>query len=204
MFRQAIDALGRGLPLMLMTVLTLGTFWLVQEHTPNTSPELDTTPTHRPDYVLKGFSAITLDEKGFAHHQFTAKRMVRYQDTQETDVEHPFFQVYAHTDTQGRQHPAYQLHSTTGTLSGDGSVLNLYGQAQLERGKVLPTGQPLRVSSAHFRAWLYTDILESPTTTRIEQGPSVLVAQNFRYDNQQLSLAFSGRVSGTLSAVPRQ
>jgi lipopolysaccharide export system protein LptC len=192
------------LPLMLMSVLTLSTFWLVQEHTPKALPESDTRATHRPDYVLKGFSAITLDDKGLTHHKFTATRMVRYQDTQDTEVEHPFFQVYAHTDTQGHQHPAYRLHSTTGTLSGDGSVLNLYGLAQLERDKVRPNSQPLRVSSAHFQAWLYTDILESPTATRIEQGPSVLLAQNFRYDNQQLSLAFSGRVSGTLSAAPRQ
>ena len=53
-----------SLPLLLMAVLALGTYWMVRTAPPAAVPEMDKPIRHDPDYYMQDFSVKTYDVEG--------------------------------------------------------------------------------------------------------------------------------------------
>ena len=75
--RRGIDRLSIYLPLVLMGVLALGTYWLVRS-----TPLLETAPSEQPvrvdpDYRMERFSIKTFDSKGRLKNVFSAVDICR-------------------------------------------------------------------------------------------------------------------------------
>ena len=62
--RHAWDRLSIYLPVLLMGLLALGTWWLVRNAPQVQEPRPASAPRHEPDYVMKGFSIQSFDASG--------------------------------------------------------------------------------------------------------------------------------------------
>ena len=63
-FGRAFDRISIYLPIILMGLLALGTYWLART-TPTFAPAApERAPTHDPDYFLRGFSVKSFDPSG--------------------------------------------------------------------------------------------------------------------------------------------
>ena len=62
--RLTWDRLSIYLPVMLMGLLALGTYWLVRITPTTSAPEPEQQVRHEPDYFMRTFSVKTFNEKG--------------------------------------------------------------------------------------------------------------------------------------------
>lgn len=77
---------------MLLVVIGLMAWWLLP------APDIDlgprTTAERRPDYVVEGLRAITLDAAGLPEHRLDASRLRHYPDDGSSELDDPVLLVY--------------------------------------------------------------------------------------------------------------
>ena len=111
--------------LALVLVLAGGTWWLsgwLQ------SREEDRREVgHTPDYYLETLQFTTMDAQGRPARRLRAERMVHYADDDSTELTAPRLTVY----DEGR--PPWEIRSEQGWVSGDGELVLLQGEVQIDR-----------------------------------------------------------------------
>ena len=63
--RRSWEGATLYLPVILMGLLALGTWWLVRNAPQAAAPALAVAPKHEPDYFMSDFSVKNFDEKEF-------------------------------------------------------------------------------------------------------------------------------------------
>ena len=79
--RRTWDRLSLYLPVLLMGLLAMGTWWLVRNAPVLRPPTTEDTPRHEPDYSMKGFSVKTFDGEGRLQSEVQGLVAHHYPDT---------------------------------------------------------------------------------------------------------------------------
>ena len=85
--RQGWDQLSIYLPVVLMGLLALGTWWLVRNAPMPQLPAIDRPVKHQPDYFMKSFSVKTFDATGRLQSEVQGDEARHYPDTDTLEID---------------------------------------------------------------------------------------------------------------------
>ncbi len=194
--RGGWESLSVYLPIILMAVLALGTYWLAR-NTPVLGPaEAQRAPTHDPDYVMRGFSVKTFDAGGRLKTEVHGKEARHFPDTDTLEIDQPRIRSF---NDRGE----LTLATARRALSnGDGSEVQLIGDAVVtreasrnERGELQPR---MEFRGEFLDAFLDTERVTSNKPVELTRGSDRFTADRLDYDNITQVLELHGRVHGLL------
>ncbi len=197
---SAWDRLSLYLPVGLMGLLALGTYWLVQ-NTPSARPSPVQGPVrHEADYFMKNFSVKTFFANGKLKSEVFGSAARHYPDTDTLEID----QVRTRSmDALGRLTTARAERALT---NGDASEVQLYGQARIVRealsGQAGAAGQRFEFRGEFLHAFMNTERVMSDQPVEMRRGLDVFSADAMEFDNLQQTMTMQGRVRGTLVPAP--
>lgn len=206
-WRHALDRLSRGwertaiyIPVLLMGLLALGTYWLVR-NTPEALPaEGQRTVSSEPDYYMRRFGIKTFDEAGQLKSDVTGIEVRHYPATDTLEIDKALIRSYS---LEGR------LTTSTGDralTNGDGSEVQLIGNARVVRDASLsPEGREvprLEFRGEFLHVFVNDERVKSHLPVVIKRGADEFEGDTFAYDNLDRVADLKGRVKGVL--VPRK
>jgi lipopolysaccharide export system protein LptC len=194
MLRATWSRVSLYLPVVLMGVLALGTYWLVRSTPVFTPPEPEHVFTHEPDYYMKRFSVKTFDTAGKLKSEVFGLEARHYPDTDLLEID----QARIHSfDMNGRLTTATARRAVA---NADGSEVELMGDAQVVR-EAVGGSQPaprLAFSGDYLKAFLNTEKLQSHKPVLLTRGKDRFSADTLAYDNASQVMELKGRVKGQL------
>jgi lipopolysaccharide export system protein LptC len=193
----------RLMPLILMSALTLATFWLVRKNTPPEKSALERARLHEPDYTIHDGALSALNELGNTKYRILGKQVTHYDDDASIDILTPRMRLF-----QLDKAPV-TVKSDTGHLDGDLTVLDLIDNATIFRpAQAATVTEPatlrMLASSSYFKVLINDDIIETDRPITLEQGMSVMHStEGGVFNNVEQSMTLSGQVKGRIERVPR-
>jgi lipopolysaccharide export system protein LptC len=193
----------RLMPLILMSALTLATFWLVRKNTPPEKSALERVRLHEPDYTINDGALSALNELGNTKYRILGKQVTHYDDDASIDILTPRMRLF-----QLDKAPV-TVKSDTGHLDGDLTVLDLIDNASIFRPAQAATAtEPatlrMLASSSYFKVLINDDIIETDRPITLEQGISVMHStEGGKFNNVEQSMTLSGQVKGRIERAPK-
>jgi lipopolysaccharide export system protein LptC len=196
--RVAWDRVSLYLPIVLMGILALGTYWLVRSTPVFTPPEPERPPTHEPDYYMKRLQVKTFDATGKLRSEVMGLEARHFPDTDLLEIDQVRIRSF---NEHGRLTTATARRAVT---NADGSEVELMGDALVVRepdaGK-----QPsprLSFSGEYLKAFLNTEKVQSHRPVLLTRGKDQFTGDSMTYDNIGQVIELKGRVKGLL--VPNE
>jgi lipopolysaccharide export system protein LptC len=184
------------LPLLLMALLALGTWWLVQNTPRPDLPSEVAAPRHEPDYTMQDFTLQRFSADGRLRVQVQGTKMRHYPDTDTLEIDGVTIRALS---PDGGVTRATARRALT---NGDASELQLLGGAQVVREGV-GNELPIEFESEFLHAFLNTERLRSHLPVRLRQGTSELRVGAIDYDNLTRIAKLGAPVRGRFDAPRR-
>lgn len=194
--RLAWDRLSIYLPLVLMGVLALGTYWLVRS-TPLFEPDAPEQAQRRdPDYLMERFSIKTFDGDGRLKSEVYGEQARHYPHTDILEIDQVRIRSYNPrgfvTVATARQALANN-DATEVQLMGNARVVR---EATVDRsGTALPR---VSFSGEFLHAFLNEERIKSHKPVELERAGDRFTADSLDYSNFDQVVEMRGRVRGTL------
>lgn len=180
------------LPLLLMALLALATWWLVQQ-TPEPEPERASAPLrHEPDYEMRGFSVRHHTLTGPSAAVIEGEHVRHYTDTDTLEIDRVRLRW---RDAAGRETEAVADHAIART---DGSALTLDGRVIVRSHS--GDGEPFEFRGEQLQVDARNQRMRSDRPVQLVQGRSRFDAGSIDYDHPQQSLLLGRSVQGVLGA----
>jgi lipopolysaccharide export system protein LptC len=87
--RRVLDRLAVYLPLLLMAMMAMTTYWLVRNTPVMGEVELEAAPRHVPDYFMRDFSVKVFGEDGRLKSEMIGIEGRHYPDTDTLEIDQP-------------------------------------------------------------------------------------------------------------------
>ena len=194
--RQGWEKFSLYLPIILMGMMALGTWWLVRNAPAPVAAAAASANPHQPDYFMKLFSVKSFDATGRMQSEIKGEMGRHYPDTDTLEVD----KVHMRSVTpQG----LVTLATADRALSNaDGSEVQLFGNAVVTR-EALPggagTAQPrLEFRGEFLHAFTQTERVRSDQPVVLIRGNDRFTADAMEYDHLDQVLQLRGRVRGIL------
>lgn len=198
--RAAWERLSLYLPVILMGVLALATYWLVRNTPLLLAPELAAPAQHEPDYFMRKFAVKMFDGTGRLKSEVVGTDVRHYPDTDTLEIDAASIRAF---DPQGRVTTASARRALS---NGDASDVQLFGDAHVVREAGLdPSGQAqphMEFRSEFLHALMNGQRIKSDKPVQLIRGGDRLTADTLDFDNPGRVLLLQGRVKGTLSPAP--
>jgi lipopolysaccharide export system protein LptC len=194
----------RLMPLILMGVLTLVTFWLVQKNTPPEKSTLERVRLHEPDYTITNGALSALNELGLTKYRILGNKVIHYDDDASIDILGPRMRLFQ------PDKPPVTVKSDTGHLDGDLTILDLIDNASIFRPAQAATATQaatlrMLASSTYFKVLINDDIIETNRPITLEQGMSIMHSnEGGKFNNVEQSMMLLGQVKGRIERAPRR
>lgn len=200
--RRGWDRITIYIPVILMGVLAMGTWWAVRNTPLLTAPETEPPPRHEPDYFMRGFSVKTFDGSGRLKSEIFGAEARHYPDTDTLEID----QVRMRSiNKEGRLTTATANRALS---NGDGSEVQLFGnaivvrdEAKDEAGKLIPR---LEFRGEFLHAFIDTERVKSHLPVVLTRGTDQFTADSLAYDNLDRVADLKGRVRGILTPSAAQ
>ena len=200
--RQGWDQLSIYLPVVLMGLLALGTWWLVRNAPMPQLPAIDRPVKHQPDYFMKSFSVKTFDATGRLQSEVQGDEARHYPDTDTLEIDQVRMRSVS---LDGRVTVATANRALS---NADGSEVQLFGNAIVTREPLVRKGQAtlprLEFRGEFLHAWVNDERVRSNQPVTLKRGSDTFTADSMDYDNLDQILNLRGRVHGTLQPAARR
>lgn len=191
------DQFSLYLPIVLMGLLALGTYWLVQSTPVIQEPPARQAERADPDYFMKNFSVRTYRDNGQLKSEVFGVSARHFPVTDVLEIDGVRIRAF---DERGRLTTATADRALT---DSDGSEVQLFGKALVVRdavkdasGRATPA---IEFRGEYLHAFIETERVVSDRPVEIRRGQEVFRADSLDYDNLQQWMAMRGRVRGTLT-----
>jgi lipopolysaccharide export system protein LptC len=189
--------LSASLPLLLMALLALASWWLVK-NSPRGAVEAEDRPvSSEPDYTMNQFALERFAADGRLRLRIEGARMKHFPATDRFEIEGALISAIA---DDGRVTRATAQRAIG---SGDGSELQLLGGAEVTSSDA--SGQPVLMRSEFLHAFLVTERVKSHLPVLVRVGANELRGDGLDYDHGAQRLDLQGSVRARLlprAAVP--
>lgn len=195
--RQGWEQFSLYLPVVLMGLLALGTWWLVRNAPMPLLPAIERQQGNQPDYFMKSFSVKSFDVSGRLQSEVQGEEARHYPDSDTLEIDKARMRSVT---PQGRLTVATADRALT---NADGSEVQLFGNAIVTR-EPLPAkpGSPaqprLEFRSEFLHAYTNTERVRSDKPVTLTRGNDRFTADGMDYDNLDQVLQLRGRVRGVL------
>lgn len=194
------DRLSIYLPIAVMGLMALGTYWLVQNSPKPEAPVVERPARHEPDYFMKNFAVTTFIESGRLKSEVFGVAARHFPDNDMLEIDRIRIRSF---DQQGRLTTATANRALT---NSDASVVELFGNAWLVReaqpdasGNLVPR---IEFRGEYLHANTETERVTSDKPVQLRRGNDVFVGETLDFDNVSQILVMQGRVKGQIN--PRQ
>jgi lipopolysaccharide export system protein LptC len=198
--RSAWDKLTLYVPVILMGVFALGTYWLVRSTPALLAPVPVPLVQHEPDYFMRGFSVKTFDASGRLKSEVFGTEARHYPDTDTLEIDGVRIRSF---DAAGRLTTATARRALT---NSDASEVQLFGDALVVREPLLDKAgrlQPrMEFRSEFLHAFMETERVKSDKPVDLRRGSDRFTADSMDFDNLSRVMQLTGRVKGTLVPAP--
>ena len=169
------DVLSTYLPLLLMALLALGSWWLVK-NTPASLKAPDAAVLrHDPDYTMSNFSLERFEPGGRLKLRIEGQQMRHFPDTDRIEIDTVRMNAIA---PDGRITLSDARHALS---NGDGSEVQLSGAAQITSTDL--RGQELVIKSEFLHIFSITEKLRTHLPVTVQRGGTELQAGGMEYDH---------------------
>ena len=196
-FGRAWDRITIYLPIILMGLLALGTYWLART-TPSFAPSApEAPPTHDPDYFLRSFSVKSFDAAGRLKSEIRGVEARHYADTDTMEIDEPRIRSFSDEGA------VVVASGKRGISNADGSQVQLIGNAVVTReapAAAAGTEPKLEIRGEFLHAFMEEERVISNKPVTLRRGADVFQGNSLQYDNQKRVLELTGAVRGTLQA----
>jgi len=193
--RRALDRLTLYLPLLVMTVLAMGSWWLVRSM-PDLWSSPAVTPVRKdPDYHLENFSTQVFNAQGRRTSQVSGEKARHYPDTDELHIDVVRFVAVSDDGTE------VQATAQRGIATGDGERVTLMGNVHVVR-EARGASPRLELRGEKVVALQSQEKLLSDVPVEITRDRDRFTASTMAFDMKSGQYQLSGRVHGLLQ--PRE
>ena len=195
--RRAWDSLSVYLPIALLGLMAMTSYWLVRNTPESREPELEAAPRHVPDYFMRDFSVRVFGADGKLKSEMLGVEGRHYPDTDTLEIDKPRIRILG---AEGRVTTAT---AQRGLINSDGSEVQLFERAVVVReahtnaqGLVTPRSE---MQSNFLHLFANTEQVRSHLPVVLLRGRGDrFTADAMNYDNLDRVMQLKGRVRGTL------
>jgi len=178
------DALSAYLPLLLMALLAVFTWWLVKNTPVPGAPE-EAGPTRRePDYTMSQFAVERFDAAGRLKVRIEGRQLRHLPDTDRIEIDEVAIRAIA---PDGRVTLASARRAVS---NGDASEVQLLGGARVD--SIDANGVPVEMSGEFLHAFLVSEQVKSHLPVLVRRGAMQMRAAGLAYDHATGRLDLQG------------
>lgn len=193
--RRTVDRLTLYLPLAVMALLAMGSWWLVRSM-PDMVYADDNKPVRKePDYRLEQFWVKSFDASGRMTREIGGDAGRHYPEADELHIDK--VRIRAESEKGVKIH----ANALTGIATGDGERVTLIGQALVVREADAQSPRT-ELSGERLLALPKQERLLSSDPVRITRLRDVFTAQTLNFNSQTGEYQLEGRVRGLLAPKP--
>lgn len=192
---RLVDRASIYLPVVLMAILAMGTWWLARITPELSSAPAARTPTHEPDYFMRGFSVRDFDRGGRMRNDITGLEMRHYPDTDTLEIDRPRLRTWS------EQGVLSVATADKALAQNDRSQVQLLGNAYVVR-QAMQEQAPLEFRGEFIQLLMHEDRVRSHLPVRLTRGADQLSADAMEYDHATRVLQLTGRVRVQWEATP--
>lgn len=199
--RRWVDRFAAYLPIVLMGLMAMTTYWLVRNIPVTTEVTPEQAPRHVPDYYMRDFSVKVFGADGRLKSEVVGTEGRHFPDTDTLEIDEPRIRIL---NADGRLTTAV---AKRGLINADGSEAQLFDKAVVVReastnkqGVALPRTE---LQSDFLHVFTNTEEVRSHLPVVLVRGAgNRFTGDGLAYDNLGRVIELTGRVRGTL--LPRQ
>ena len=194
--RASWERLSIYLPVLLMGLLALGTYWLVRSTPLQMTPAEAAPVRHEPDYFMRKFSVKTFDRAGRLTNEVTGANARHFPDTDTLEIDSALIRAF---NEEGKLTVAMARQALT---NADASDVQLFGDARVVREQTLsPSGQlqpRMEFRGEFLHVSKHAQTIKSNKPVELTRGSDRFTADALDYDATDRVMQLKGRVKGTL------
>jgi lipopolysaccharide export system protein LptC len=188
------------LPILLMGLMALGTWWLARNTPVVGVSEPERPALHEPDYFMRDFSVRSYDAQGTLKSDMRGESATHFADTEVLEIENARIRTHS---KEGRLTIATANRAFS---NGDGSEVQLVGNAIIVREAGTDAkGQPIPRMEFHgefLHAFANTEQIKSHKPVLVKRGADMFTADAMTYDNLERVAELQGKVNVVLVPQP--
>jgi lipopolysaccharide export system protein LptC len=195
--RRVLDRLAVYLPLVLMGLMAMTSYWLVRNTPKLTDAEVEAPARHEPDYYMRDFSVKVFEPDGRLKSVIVGTEGRHYPDTDTLEIDQPRIRIL------GVEGNVTIATAVRGLINADGSEAQLFDNAVVVReatvnaqGVSTPRSE-LQSDFLHFFA--NTEQVKSHLPVVMIRGSGDrFTGDGMGFDNMGRTMEINGRVRGVL------
>jgi lipopolysaccharide export system protein LptC len=183
------------LPIILMGLMAMGTYWLARNTPTLGTPETQQPAKHEPDYFMRRFSVKTFGAAGHIKSEVYGTEARHYPDTDTLEIDQPRIRSF---NGRGELTVATARRALS---NGDGSEVQLFGDAVVTREATHAKGHErprLEFKGEFLHVFVDTERVKSHKPVELTRGNDRFTADTMDYDNVEQVMEMRGRVRGVL------
>jgi lipopolysaccharide export system protein LptC len=185
------ELLGAYLPLVLMTLLALGTWWLVKNTPRPLAGDDNTALRSDPDYEMRDFAITRFAPDGRPTVRIEGKWLRHFPDVDRIEIES------AHIQARTPDGRVTEGQAARALSNGDASEWQLSGGAKVVAQ--MRSGPPLEINGEFLHVFVRTERVRSHLPVRLRQGDDEIRAGGIEVDNLAQRVQLSPPVQGQFS-----
>jgi lipopolysaccharide export system protein LptC len=185
---RVLDAASTYLPLLLMALLALGTWWLVKNTPMPDVARASAPPLDEPDYEMANFVVQRFAPDGSLRVRIEGRRLHHYPKSDTLEID----DVRVHAI--GREGQAITATADRALSNADASEIQLLGQAEVIRMGGAGDGPQLQFRSEFLHFFQATESVRSHLPVTVKRGASEFRADAVVYDHLTQVVELKGRV----------
>jgi len=179
------EALSAYLPIVLMAMLALSTWWLVKNTPTPAEPNTVAPLRHEPDYTMERFTLHRFGPDGRLRVQIEGEHLRHYPDTDTMEID--TVRIRVNTPDRGTT----LATARRALANGDASEVQLTGGAHvISEG----AGETIEFRGEFLHAFLATERVRSHLPVLVRRGGSEVRADAMEYDHLSHTVSLKGRV----------
>jgi lipopolysaccharide export system protein LptC len=195
--RRAFDRLAVYLPLVLMGLMAMTSYWLVRSTPKLGEAETEAPARHEPDYYMRDFSVKVFTVDGRLKSEMVGVEGRHYPDTDTLEIDQPRIRIL------GEQGNVTTARAVRGLVNADGSEAQLFNSAVVVReatvntqGVAVPRSE-LQSEFLHFFG--DTEQVRSHLPVVMIRGEGDrFTGDGMGFDNLGRTMELNGRVRGVM------
>lgn len=194
--RRGWDRLSIYLPVVLMGLLALGSYWLLRATPEPVLPAAERPPQHEPDYFMRGFAVRSFAPDGSLRSEVRGTEARHYPDTNSTEIDQARIRS---------QQPGSPLTTATAqrvTSNADQTEFVLRGNAVVVREAAGANRPRLTFQGEHLQVLTDTRRVLSDKPVLLLRGRDQIQANSLDFQDNTGVALLQGRVVATLQARP--
>ena len=192
---RVLEATSAYLPVLLMALLALGTWWLIKSTPLPAGERTAVPPRHEPDYAMTNFMVQRFAPDGSMRVQIEGDSLRHYPDTDTLEIDN------ARIRAIGPDARVTIATATRALSNGDASELQLLGSAHVTR-EAVAGDDAIEFRSEFLHAFLATERVQSHLPVTVRRGATEVRAEGMRYDNLARVVDLQGHMAAVF-APPR-